>query len=273
MRRLEGKVAFITGAGAGIARATARRFAEEGAAVVIAELDAPRGRDTEELVRSAGGDALFVGTDVTDEASVTQAVQAAMACYGRLDILHNCAGGSLVEDAPVTEVDWSVWDRTIDLDLKGTMLCCRHAIPKLVESGGGAVINMSSTAALQPWRAHVYSAAKGAIISLTRSLARQYGRHGVRVNAICPGYVLTERVLARMAETAASTSATGTAGSTGTVADGAVKLAPQDEVKRRHPFAVGKPEDIAAIAAFLASDDSRMITGTAIAADGGMANH
>jgi NAD(P)-dependent dehydrogenase (short-subunit alcohol dehydrogenase family) len=256
-------VAFITGAGAGIARATARRFAEEGAAVVIAELDKETGRSTEELVRSAGGEALFVETDVTDEASVAQAVGEAVARYGRLDILHNCAGGSLVEDAPVTEVDWSVWDRTIDLDLKGTMLCCRHGIPKLVESGGGAVINMSSTAALQPWRAHVYSAAKGAIISLTRSLARQYGRQGVRVNAICPGYVLTERVLARMAET----------GEGDVAPDGAPRLAPQDQVRRRYPFAVGGPEDIAAIAAFLASDDSRMITGTAIAADGGMANH
>ena len=249
MGRLDGKVALITGSGLGIGAAAARRFAAEGARVTVAELDAGAGAAVAAAIGQAGGEALAVTTDVTDEARVAAAVAATLDRFGRLDVLYNCAGGSIPEDTTVTEVDMAVWEHTMNLDLLGTVLCCRHAIPAIVEAGGGAVINMSSTAALQPWRAHVYSAAKGAVISLTRSLARSYGRQGIRVNAICPGYVLTERVLSRFAEADLATA------------------------RRRHPFAVGGPEDIASIALFLASDESRMITGTAIAADGGMANH
>jgi NAD(P)-dependent dehydrogenase (short-subunit alcohol dehydrogenase family) len=257
MGRLEGKVALITGAGMGIGAAAARRFAEEGARVVIADVNREAGAASA-AAASAGaagtaagqhGEAPFVRTDVTDEAQVSAAVAEATGRFGRLDVLYNCAGGSIVEDTTVTEVDLSVWQHTIDLDLLGTVLCCRHAIPAIIASGGGAVVNMSSTAALQPWRAHVYSAAKGAILSLTRSLARSYAKRGVRVNAICPGYVLTERVLERFEP-------------------------PDIEASRaRYPFAVGEPTDIANIAVFLASDESRMVTGTHIAADGGMSNH
>lgn len=250
MGRMDGKVALVTGAGTGIGAAASRLFAAEGAQVVVAELDAAAGRRTAEAVTAAGGDAISVPTDVTDEAAVRAAVAEATDRYGRLDVLYNCAGGSIPEDTTVTEVDLGpVWEHTINLDLMGTVLCCRHAIPAIVASGGGAVVNMSSTAALQPWRAHIYSAAKGGVISLTRSLSRSYAKQGVRVNAICPGYVLTERVLARFAEPDI------------------------DATRRRYPFAVGGPEDIAAIALFLASDESRMITGASIAADGGMANH
>ncbi len=248
MGRLEGKVARVTGAGLGIGAAAARRFAAEGAKVVIAELNGDAG---ERSAAAAGehGEAMFVRTDVTDEGQVAAAVAAAVDRFGRLDVLYNCAGGSIVEDTTVTDVDLSVWQHTIDLDLLGTVLCCRHAIPAIIDAGGGAVVNMSSTAALQPWRAHVYSAAKGAILSLTRSLSRSYNKRGVRVNAICPGYVLTERVLERFEQ-------------------------PEIEKARaRYPFAVGGPEEIANIALFLASDESRMVTGTAIVADGGMSNH
>lgn len=249
MGRFDGKVALISGAGVGIGAAAARGFAAEGASVVIAELDRATGEASAAAVTDAGGRALFVPTDVTDEEQVRACVAAAVASFGRLDVLYNCAGGSIPEDTTVTDVDLSVWDHTMNLDLLGTVLCCRHGIPAIIESGGGAVVNMSSTAALQPWRAHVYSAAKGAVLSLTRSLARSYGRNGVRVNAICPGYVLTERVLSRFAEADIATA------------------------RRKHPFGVGAPEDIAAIALFLASDDARMITGTAVAADGGMSSH
>ena len=256
MGRLQGKVALLTGAGAGIARAAAVMFAREGAKVLIAEIDPERGRGTEQLVRDAGGDAVFVPTDVTDEASVKQAVAQAVERYGRLSVLFNCAGGSVPEDSKVTEVDLAVWDRTMTLDLKGAMLCCRHAIPAIIKAGGGSVVNMSSGAALRGSSpAHIYTAAKGAILSLTRAMAGTYVKHNVRVNAICAGRILTERITSRY----------GTAERAGPIVD------LQDAAGRvkEYPFWVGKPEDIANIALFLASDESRMITGAQIPADGG----
>ncbi len=251
--RLSEKVALITGAGTGIGREAAVLFAREGASVVIAEIDHELGLATEQLIRSAGGEAVFVATDVTDEDQVRSAVDAAVSTYGRLNVLYNCAGGSIPEDAPVTDVDMDVWDFTMSLDLKGPFLCCRHGIPKLIEAGGGTIVNMSSTAALMGMRMHVYSAAKGGVISLTKALARQYGRSGVRVNAICPGYVLTDRVSARFSQP-------GPGGDS----------SQEDQARRRWPFGVGDPVDIANIALFLASDESRMIQGAAIPADGGM---
>src|SRR3972149_105789 len=131
MGAFDGKVAFLTGAGSGIARAAAKMLAAEGARVVIAEIKPELGAATERGIRDAGGGALFVPTDVTDEDSVRNAFRQAVERYGRLDILHNCAGGSIPQDNVVTEVDMSVWDHTINLDLKGTFLCCRHGIPAI----------------------------------------------------------------------------------------------------------------------------------------------
>ncbi len=197
MGRLQGKVALITGAGAGIGRAAARLFALEGARIVIAELEPEAGRATEKQVREVGGEAHFVEMDVTDDAQVERAVSETIEGFGKFDVRYNCAGGSMAEDAPVTTVAPWIWDHTIGLDLKGTFLCCRHAIPKLVEAGGGAVVDISSLASLRGVPTHVYSAAKGGVISLTRSLAASYSGQGVRVNAICPGFVLSERVRGR----------------------------------------------------------------------------
>ncbi|MEZ4333644.1 MAG: SDR family oxidoreductase [Myxococcota bacterium] len=197
--RLEGRVAFITGPdpASGVRR---RSFAEEGASVVIAEKNAEAGARTASEVEEAGGRALAVATDVTDERSVERAVEAAIGRFGAIHVLFNCAGGSIPQDGPVTEVDLAVWDHTIGLDLKGTLLVCRHVIPKIVAAGGGSVVNSSSVVALKGHPIHVYSAAKGGILALTRALASTYGRQGVRVNAICPGIVLSERIRSRMGD-------------------------------------------------------------------------
>ena len=256
MNRLDGKVAFITGGGSGIARAASLLFAREGAKVVVAEIDGALGEATARDVVDAGGDAMAVRTDVTDASSVRAAIDAVVARHGRLDILFNCAGGSLNEDSLVTEVDLDVWDRTMALDVRGAMLVCRHGIPELVKAGGGSVVNMSSGAALRGSSPkHVYTAAKGAILSFTRALAGSYAKDNIRANAICAGRILTDRILNNY----------GTAGAPGPVADR------QDAAGRvrDYPFWVGRPEDIASIALFLASDESRMITGATIPADGG----
>jgi NAD(P)-dependent dehydrogenase (short-subunit alcohol dehydrogenase family) len=252
MGQLQGRVAFITGAGSGIARAAARLFANEGAKVVIAELEAELGRSSEQDVRQAGGEAIFIETDVTKEESVKNAIRESVARYGGLNILYNCAGGSITQDAPVTEVDMAVWQHTMSLDLLGTFLCCRHGIPELIRAGGGAIVNMSSSAALQgAYKGHVYTAAKGALLSFTRALAGQYARHGIRANVICPGLTVTERVIRMF-------------GDPRKTAD-----SPQRRMLEKYPFSVGDPEDIANVALFLASDKARMINGATIAADGG----
>lgn len=256
MNRLAGKVAFITGAGSGIARAAAIMFAREGARIAVAEIKPDLGRATEKLVREASGEALFIATDVTSEASVQAAVAATLQRFGRIDVLYNCAGGSVPADSHVTDVDLAVWQHTMSLDLLGPILCCRHAIPEIIKAGGGTVVNMSSGAALRGGSpAHIYTSAKGAILSLTRALAGAYAKNNVRVNAICAGRILTERI----------TSSYGTPDQPGRVEDR------QDAAGRskEYPFWVGQPEDIASIALFLASDESRMITGAAIPAEGG----
>ena len=250
--RLQGKVAFITGAGSGIGRACARLFAREGARVVLAELVPELGRAAEREVLEAAGHALFVQTDVTDESSIARALDVALHRFGALHVLVNCAGGSVPKDGPVTDIDVSVWDHSLTLDLKGTFLCCRHAIPHLIAAGGGSIVNFSSMVALLGRPIHAYSAAKGGVISLTRALAASYGPKRVRVNAICPGLVLTERVRAR-------------------VQGGMLVASKQRDFNTEtHPFSIGEPEDIAHIALFLASDESRMIHGATLAADGGM---
>ena len=251
MGRLQDKVAFITGAGSGIARAAARMFAREGAKVVIAEIQADSGRECERLIREAGGDATFVNTDVTREDSVGNAIQAAVEQYGKLDVLYNSAGGSIVEDAPVADVEMWVWERTQSLDLLGTFLCCRHGVPEIVKAGGGSVINTSSMVAVAggSFPRHAYVAAKGAVISLTQALAGEYAKYRVRANVICPGGILTERALGFFRTANLMESIEG--------------------LREQYPYAFGEPEDIARVALFLASDESRILTGAVMQADGG----
>jgi NAD(P)-dependent dehydrogenase (short-subunit alcohol dehydrogenase family) len=253
MNRLAGKVAVITGAGSGIGRASAKLFVAEGAQVVVAEIDPTLGEAAARDANGVGGaGARFVHTDVTDEKSVEKMVQQAKQAFGRIDVLLNCAGGSLREDRPVADVDPAVWDHTINLDLKGPFLCCRHVIPVMVEQGKGSVVNFSSVVALRGNHiAHVYVMAKGGLISFTRALAGAYSPKGIRINAICPGIVLTERVKGRF------------------TGSNQVRFGGIDDVAGRYPFAIGQPEDIANVALFLASDESRMVNGAAIPAEGG----
>ena len=166
--RLQGRSAFITGAGAGIARVAALLFAREGANVAVIEINEDKGAATAQAVRDAGGDAVFIHTDITQEDSVKSAVTEAVAHLGKLDLLFNCAGGSSLDDGLVTEVDIAkVWNHTMSLDLLGTILCARHVVPEIIKAGGGTVTNMSSGAALRGGSPlHVYTSAKGAMLSL-----------------------------------------------------------------------------------------------------------
>ena len=262
MGKLTGKVAFLTGAGAGIAKATAKAYVNEGAKVAIIEINREAGQRAEREFREGGGDALFVETDVTKDDSVKRAVEATVARFGRLDIIMNCAGGSLLEDVPVHEMDLDVWHRTIALNLLHPFLSCRHGIPHLIKAGGGSIINVTSHLGLMGSIRPAYAATKGGIISFTKTLAAQYVQHGIRANAIAPGSIRTERHVNRYENK-----------------DFLLSEKPSLAARERmtalklYPYSKGEPADIAAIALFLASDDSRMLTGTTIAADGGRSSY
>src|ERR1700719_3152466 len=186
MARLDGKVALITGAGTGIGRATARAMAAEGAKVVVAEINAETGEQTAPIVAQAGGDCIAVATDVTQEDSVRAAIDAAVQHYGGLHILHNNAGGSTPVDSTVVEVPIEEFWRAIRLDLFGTF-ACRFGIPAIIASGGGSVINMASNVALMGVAGRdCYTAAKGGIAAITRSMAVGFAPQRVRVHAIAP---------------------------------------------------------------------------------------
>jgi len=252
MGRLDGKVALITGGGAGIGRASAKLFAREGARVLIAERLAERGRAVEAEVRQAGGEALFVETDVAEPAQAERAVAAAIERWGRIDVLYNNAGGATGRDGKVTEMPLDEFWRTIGVDLFGPFLFCRFVIPYMVRQGGGSIVNTTSIRALIGTAgADAYSAAKGGVIALTKALAMQWGAHGICVNAIGPGIVLTERVQALLA------------------AGGAIDASMQ----AKHLVGTLEAEDIAQMALYLACDDSRRITGTVLPAESGASCH
>jgi NAD(P)-dependent dehydrogenase (short-subunit alcohol dehydrogenase family) len=260
--RLEGKVAFITGAGAGIAKASALAFAREGAKVAIVEINVATGQAAERAVGEAGGEAIFVETDVTQDESVKRAIGATAARFGRLDVLMNCAGGSFQEDVPVHEMDLAVWQRTIAVNLLHPFLVCRHGIPHLMKAGGGSIINLTSHLGLTGSIKPAYAATKGGIVSFTRTLAAQYAQHGIRANAIAPGSVRTERQIKRYEN------------KEWMQAEKPSAAARERMIAQKlYPFSVSEPADVAAIALFLASDESRMLTGTTIAADGGRSSY
>ncbi len=251
MPRLAGKVAFITGGGSGIGRATAERFAKEGAKIVIAEIDTMAGEtaalSARACAKNSGGDALFIQTDVRERKSVEAALAQTIERFGSLTILHNNAGGSTPQDGPVTEAPDEEFWRVMRLDLYGTFLCSKLGIPLMIKSGGGSIINMSSIVALRalPGR-DCYTAAKGAIAAMTRSMAVEYAPHKIRVNAIAPGVVLTERVKKLMTD-----------------AKDIEKLA------QTHLLGLGMPEHMAEMAVYLASDESVITTGQILSVDSG----
>jgi NAD(P)-dependent dehydrogenase (short-subunit alcohol dehydrogenase family) len=257
--RLDGKVAFLTGAGAGIAKATAKAYVREGAKVAIAEINREAGS---QAAREIGADALFIETDVTDDQSMKRAIAATVERFGKLDVLMNCAGGSLQEDVPVHEMKLEIWQRTIALNLLHAFLCCRYGIPHMMKAGSGSIINFASHLGMIGSEKPAYAAAKGGIVSFTKTLAAQYAAHGIRANAIAPAVVRSERSIKRWENKDAM------------LAEKPTPAMRERMLKQKlYPFSVGEPEDIAAIAVFLASDESRMITGTTIAADGGRSSY
>ena len=244
MARLAGKVAVITGASSGIGRVSSIMFAREGAAVVMADLKEDAGEAAAAEIVAAGWRAEFVTTDVSNEESMLALIDGAAARHGRLDVMYNNAGGATSKDGKVTDMPLEEFWRTIGVDLFGTFLGCRFAIPHMERGGGGSIINTTSIRALIGTAgADAYSAAKGGVLTLTRSLAMQWHTAKIRVNAIGPGVVATERVRAM--------------------------LKPDDQIVKKSLMGVLEPDDIAYLALYLASDESRKITGAILPAESG----
>jgi len=248
--RLAGKVALITGAGGGQGRAAALMFAKEGAQVVVSDVKIDGGNETVQMVRAAGGQAEFIASDVSKAVQVEAAVQCAVKTYGALHIMYNNAAVLHRGDAPVTTLDEEIWHQVLDINLKGVFLGCKFAVPAIIAAGGGSIINTSSLAGLLGvGNVHAYTAAKGGVISLTRAVAMSYAKDKVRCNVICPGAVDTPM----MAHVLHSENP---------------RL--REGFERGHPIGrVGTPEDIAAMALYLASDESSWVTGSVFTIDGG----
>jgi NAD(P)-dependent dehydrogenase (short-subunit alcohol dehydrogenase family) len=248
--RLAGKVAIVTGAGSsgegvGNGKATAILFAREGAKVLCADLYEERARETAELIAGEGGTASAFRTDVSRAGDCAAMVEAANERYGRLDILHNNAGVSVRAD--VLEVTEEQWDRVMAINVKSIVFASKHAIPHMIRGGGGSIVNISSIAGVRANQSTPYSTSKAAVIGITRSMAGDHGRQGIRVNCILPGLVYTPMVAPRMDE------------------------ALRERRREASLLATeGTAWDVAWAAVFLASDEARWITGVALPVDAGL---
>jgi NAD(P)-dependent dehydrogenase (short-subunit alcohol dehydrogenase family) len=251
--KLAGKVALVTGAGSGIGRASAQLFASEGAAVAVVDLREDAATETAGKISADGGRAVAIGADVTDADAIAAAVARTADELGRLDVVYNNAGiGSTGSVADAAEDDW---DRCVAINAKGTFLTSRASVPHLEASGGGAIVNQGSVAALVGVANFAaYCAAKGAVVALTRSMAIDLAPRGIRVNVICPGTVFTPLMEPML-----------TARGGGDMAKGLAMTVAKYPIGR-----LGTPEEIARLALFLASDDAAFITGSTFTADGGM---
>jgi NAD(P)-dependent dehydrogenase (short-subunit alcohol dehydrogenase family) len=238
MSRLQGKAALVTGGGSGIGRAICRRFAAEGAAVVVADIVGER---ADEVAEEIGG--VSVQADVTLAEDIARMVDGA----GALDVLVNNAGGGFADD--LLEIDEEMWDLDVAVNLKSAFLCSKAVLPRMIERGGGVIVNIASVNGIAFFANEPYSAAKAGLINLTRSMATRYGRHGIRAVAIAPGTIRSPIWQERVEK----------------------EPAIFERLVRWYPLRrVGEPEDVAAAAAFLASDDASWITGEVLRVDGGL---
>jgi NAD(P)-dependent dehydrogenase (short-subunit alcohol dehydrogenase family) len=253
--RVAGKVALVTGGAGGIGGATARALARQGASVAVLDVDAAGADRVTEEIRSSGGEALAVVADLADEAAVVRAIRTVADHFGRLDVLHNNAALTnsdfLNRDTPVTDLDVGVWNETLAVNLTSQMLMCKHAIPEMIRHGGGSIINMSSGASLKGDRTRTaYGVSKAGVNTLTMYVATSHGKQNIRVNTIVPGLIITDAVRAHLNED---------------ILSGLSRA-----ILTTH---LGEPDDIANLVVFLASDESRYITGQMISVDGGMSAH
>jgi NAD(P)-dependent dehydrogenase (short-subunit alcohol dehydrogenase family) len=248
--RLKDQVSLITGAGSGIGQAVALKFASEGAIVVIVDRNLELAEKTQHLIEQAGGTGWALAVDVTQEQQVADAIATTIQQFGRLDILHNNAGISILK--PITETTEADWDFLFNVNLKGVFFGCKHAIPIMVQQGAGVIINTASELAIvgQPLYT-AYCATKGGVLAFTRALSVEWAAKGIRINAICPGPTKTPMLEAEF----------------NLASD---PMAEESAAIQSIPFGrLGAPDDIAGVALFLASDDAKFVHGAAIVVDGG----
>jgi NAD(P)-dependent dehydrogenase (short-subunit alcohol dehydrogenase family) len=248
--RLQNKIALITGASSGIGRESALLFAQEGAKIVVADLNISGGEETVNLIKNAGGDAIFIQVDVSKANQVQMMIDRTLETYGKLDILFNNAGVFHPDDNSVLDTTEDIWDLVINVNLKGVFLGCKYGIPALLKSGGGVIINTASFVALMGAACPqiAYTASKGGVLSMTREIAIEFARQNIRANALCPGPVETP-LLAEL-------------------------LADPERRNRRlvhiPPGRFAQAQEIAKAALFLASDDSSFVNGASFTVDGGI---